>query len=664
MVKLYRIDSLLRRALLAVLLRHLYYPNRLIARGHSMKETIQSGHYHCLRHLSVTGGFLDGLQLDLSAGLNCVIGARGTGKTTVLEFMRYALDAMPNEPAAYKRIINLIEGNLIGGRIEIAIQTRDGLEYIISRTSGEEPVILDVNRQPTELSLRGGGLFSIDVFSQNEIEAVADQPGCQLRLIDNFQASQIAEINHQISSLVADLAANANKIAPVQQKIVIVSDQLRTLPDILEQLKAFGSEGGEDAEAINKAHQLKALRDRETRAIQSAREQLVQLYNSTESLISQTRSLGNTITKEMLSGPNSPIFTALQQSLTASRDAMARSLQDALDRIGSEGRSLDEAASRLNLQHKQQDLSFSELIDKHKEAQGKAAQRTKLERAKNELQAKETKRQQLIQQLQTLKDERQRQLESLSELRDQRFAIRKGIVKQINQSLSPSLRVSLVQFGDPSAYQQLLEDALRGNRLQQGTVARKITQNLSPAELTEIVTKKDAQTMVDKASLNPDQAEKVIAVLSGSEAMFELETVELIDRPKIELNDNETFKETADLSTGQKCTSILPILLLDSANPLLIDQPEDNLDNQFVFENIVHTIGSIKQRRQLLFVTHNPNIPVLGEADRVFVMDSDGVQARNLRAGSVDDCKQSIVTLLEGGEDAFRRRSQRYTQAI
>ena len=343
---------------------------------------------------------------------------------------------------------------------------------------------------------------------------------------------------------------------------------------------------------------------------------------------------------------------------------MARSLQDALDRIGSEGRSLDEAASRLNLQHKQQDLSFSELIDKHKEAQGKAAQRTKLERAKNELQAKETKRQQLIQQLQTLKDERQRQLESLSELRDQRFAIRKGIVKQINQSLSPSLRVSLVQFGDPSAYQQLLEDALRGNRLQQGTVARKITQNLSPAELTEIVTKKDAQTMVDKASLNPDQAEKVIAVLSGSEAMFELETVELIDRPKIELNDNETFKETADLSTGQKCTSILPILLLDSANPLLIDQPEDNLDNQFVFENIVHTIGSIKQRRQLLFVTHNPNIPVLGEADRVFVMDSDGVQARNLRAGSVDDCKQSIVTLLEGGEDAFRRRSQRYTQAI
>ena len=100
--------------------------------------------------------------------------------------------------------------------------------------------------------------------------------------------------------------------------------------------------------------------------------------------------------------------------------------------------------------------------------------------------------------------------------------------------------------------------------------------------------------------------------------------------------------------------------MLDSENPLLIDQPEDNLDNRFVFESIVGTIGAIKRRRQLIFVTHNPNIPVLGEADRVFVMDSDGTTARRVNAGSVDDCKQNIVTLLEGGADAFRRRGQRY----
>ncbi len=68
----------------------------------------------------------------------------------------------------------------------------------------------------------------------------------------------------------------------------------------------------------------------------------------------------------------------------------------------------------------------------------------------------------------------------------------------------------------------------------------------------------------------------------------------------------------------------------------------------------------VKASRQLIFVTHNPNIPVLGEAAKVVVMDSDGAHARKTSDGSVDQCKQQIVTLLEGGEEAFRLRGQRY----
>ncbi len=135
----------------------------------------------------------------------------------------------------------------------------------------------------------------------------------------------------------------------------------------------------------------------------------------------------------------------------------------------------------------------------------------------------------------------------------------------------------------------------------------------------------------------------------------------MIDRPKIELNDSGALKETGELSTGQKCTTILPILLMDSDNPLMIDQPEDNLDNSFVFEAIVGRIGEIKQRRQLIFVTHNPNIPVLGDADKVFVLNSDGRTARKINEGTVDHCKDHIVTLLEGGESAFKRRKERYS---
>lgn len=68
----------------------------------------------------------------------------------------------------------------------------------------------------------------------------------------------------------------------------------------------------------------------------------------------------------------------------------------------------------------------------------------------------------------------------------------------------------------------------------------------------------------------------------------------------------------------------------------------------------------MKAARQLIFVTHNPNIPVLGEAARIFVMESDGEHGTKTSEGTVDECKQNIVTLLEGSEEAFRKRGLRY----
>ena len=97
----------------------------------------------------------------------------------------------------------------------------------------------------------------------------------------------------------------------------------------------------------------------------------------------------------------------------------------------------------------------------------------------------------------------------------------------------------------------------------------------------------------------------------------------------------------------------------DSDNPLLVDQPEDNLDNRFMGRSS-DGIQEVKSPRQLVFVTHNPNIPVLGDAERVFVLASDGRQGRVALAGSVDDCRDDIVTLLEGGREAFMERKERY----
>ncbi len=136
------------------------------------------------------------------------------------------------------------------------------------------------------------------------------------------------------------------------------------------------------------------------------------------------------------------------------------------------------------------------------------------------------------------------------------------------------------------------------------------------------------------------------------------------DRVIIELNvstgANPNFKDASELSRGQKCTALLPILLARRDGPLLIDQPEDNLDNHFIYETVVESILRLKSRRQMIFITHNANIPVLGEAELVVVMNSDGIRGFVEKAGTVDECRNEIIDLLEGGEEAFELRRKRY----
>ena len=251
-------------------------------------------------------------------------------------------------------------------------------------------------------------------------------------------------------------------------------------------------------------------------------------------------------------------------------------------------------------------------------------------------------------------------LRKLSEERDRRYSIRKGIGDRLNRDLSPTIRVTLVQDGDTTSYRELLEEHLKPTGMRHLAVALKLSQSTPPSQLAAIVRSGDMKALVEHGDLNPEQAAKVMQAFSTPVRLAELESVDLRDQPTIELQDGSGYKDSSALSTGQKCTTILPILLLDSANPLLIDQPEDNLDNRFIFQTVVQKIGQARQSRQLVFITHNPNIPVLGEAGQVVVMESDGDHGGMAASGDVDDCREHIITLLEGGAEAFRQRGNRY----
>ena len=152
-----------------------------------------------------------------------------------------------------------------------------------------------------------------------------------------------------------------------------------------------------------------------------------------------------------------------------------------------------------------------------------------------------------------------------------------------------------------------------------------------------------------------------------------IEELELPTTTTISLNTApegkpETWQTLEALSTGQKATAVLLLLLLEAEAPLVVDQPEDDLDNRFITEGIVPTMKDEKRKRQFLFSTHNANIPVLGDAELILGLTAgsmdDSLQSRvdPGHMGSIDDrsVREMVEEILEGGKVAFEMRRLKY----
>ena len=619
---------------------------------------------HRLKSLSVIGGFLDGLSIDFADGLNCLIGARGTGKTTVLEFIRYALDEFPRDDGgqARKRVEALARSNLGDGRIRLALETRDGLEYTIDRSASGEPMVLTAEGQPTDVRINSAGIFSADIFSQNDVENIADSPQSQLELIDRFAAGEIAAINRQATSLRTKLEANTNAIVTLDQQLSGMTNMVEELEVVEAKLKNLASDQDDETnEEIDAAQQNRALRGREEQALKEAGEVLQQYGQWMDEAQGQFRGrVDGAFEDGILNGPNGQLVQAIHAALVRVGDSLDRMFQSAASEIDEGKEELEEKATELREAHRVQELAFRDLIAKHNQAQGIATERAELEKKRNELLAMERRTNELKQKLDRLYQERSDLADQMRGLWEKRFAVHQKIAEWITEGAASPLRVQIDQCGDRSTYEQALAGWLKGYVPHFNPAAKKIAEYIPPADLRRIVCDGCVDELQAQADFSGDQAAKAMKAICRLEALLELDAMELADLPRIELLEGEQWRNSLELSTGQKCTTILPILLLESHNPLLIDQPEDNLDNRYIFDTVVNAIHRVKANRQIILITHNPNIPVLGEASQVVVLSSNGERSHIANQGTVDDCKTEIINLLEGGKEAFVRRKDRY----
>jgi ABC-type enterochelin transport system ATPase subunit len=139
------------------------------------------------------------------------------------------------------------------------------------------------------------------------------------------------------------------------------------------------------------------------------------------------------------------------------------------------------------------------------------------------------------------------------------------------------------------------------------------------------------------------------------QSIFSIQQIPFEDEFYVELNG----KPIQYCSPGQRCSAMLPIVTLTSQAPIIIDQPEDNLDNRLVSRAIFRILSKLKETRQIIVATHNPNILVSGDAEQAVVLRDTGEIER---FGSIDEPPiiKNVIELMEGGKEAFERRGNKY----
>lgn len=614
--------------------------------------------FHKIRSLEVEGGFLDRVRLDFAEHHNCVIGARGTGKTTVLEFLRHALR---DEPRRAPKDSKLVKDNLAKGTIRVEIETREGVRYTVERIAEQSAQVFTERGEPAGFKLAHGTVFDVDIYGQNEIEAIAGNVSAQLQLIDRFVSVPVNELERKLRAIERQLDANASDVLSLEGRLATMEEGLSELPALQDKLQAQQPTGA-DAEALRHELALKGLRDREVRTLTGI-DRFLQAGQHAIAEASRTiDGATNVVPPEVRVGPNGASFDALARTLQACRDEALerfREVRAVFERCAQEAR---DAGKALEDVHREQEARYREVTAKHEHDRARATERHAVQQRLNELLDQQRSLAEVKAALEARHKERRDLMQQLVAARDERFGLRKGVATRLSQELSTAgIRVSLTQDAGSETYRDLLAGALKGEVRSYQSVAQSLANSILPRELAELIRANRPDRIVAKAAaVTEAAAEQVISRLSGSSDLHRIEVAELADEPRIVMRDGATEKDSSSLSTGQRCTTILPILLLESEKPLLIDQPEDNLDNRFIYEAVVSQVREVKRRRQLIFVTHNPNIPVGGAAERVFLMDSDGKSGRLVAHGDVDEMKDHVQTILEGGAAAFEERRKRY----
>ena len=628
--------------------------------------------YSVIERISITGGYLDGLSIELSEHLNTVIGGRGAGKSTLIECLRYALGLEPLAPDAKKAFDGIIKENLgkDKGRVEVTIRSAamQGRRFVVSRRHGELPVVKDEFGAISSFSPRDL-LPDAEIYGQNEIYEIAQKAPEQHKLLARFLKQESAvKTDARLEELTTALRQNREQISSALEKLDDAQQEVTKLPKLQEQVKQFSElkleEKLKDVQLWEKEKQLSQRTLTELTdfgdSLSSLKETMPDpIFLSDAAIeglphVAQIRVLRKLI-EEFLVGVNAQI-AQIDRSLHDTDTKATLIDTQLLGLIGDEEAKLAKA--------------FKDIPDFQGRSGRDIGQRFKeLLKEIERIRPQEAVLTNRTTQIEELTKQRTAILSELGQVRSERTQVDAQAVKRLNKKLDGNMRISMNTETDRRPLIDLFLSFHMENvgfaRL--GWIDSADSNTFSPLSLAS----KIREGLEPLRAMNWGITDLVATSLCGLSAhqVMQMEEVAFLNAPTIELNvaqgdAAEDYKEIEHLSKGQQCTAILHLLLLANDDPLVVDQPEDNLDNAFIADRIVRQLRNEKIKRQFIFATHNANIPVFGDAEwiGVFVPGDNSATIPLDLQGAIDvlAIKERASVILEGGREAFEQRKFKY----
>ena len=610
-----------------------------------------------IEQVQIDGGFLDGLDVQFSAGLNVIIGARGTGKTSLIELIRFALGASAFTEDAERRGNQQALNVLDGGQVSVSI--RDGEDrFIVTRSA----------RDAAPRSIRA--IPSVTVLAQSEIEAVGAQSSGRLHLIDRFRPDR-GEADQRLSGLVSVLRSVTAEISGVRDELRIISEQLMEMKtvrqdrleaveqqlDLLKSIEATANDRDALEELQARAAVLgvrSAIYERSKSYLDNFRRELLRTAEGFGEVEEWPDSAGET---DLLSG----VRERITQARTVLKTAIgivegAESEVNSLIEQNSEDRILTDERARSSRR------AFEEL---QAGAGALTRQVELLTEREAQLGALEDLAKDRMIKVLDLQKHRRDIFDQVQEVLAERFDSRAQVGNRLNGELGPEIRADVIESGMTNSYANSILAALRGSGMHYNLLAPHLARCMSPLELVEAVESNDIHAITEATEITPERAASLTFNL-GSRNLTDVIAAPVDDLVKLSLLDGVDYKDSDNLSIGQRCTVVLPVLLSGHGEMLIIDQPEDHLDNAFITETLVERLRERQAGDQFILASHNANIPVLGEADFVVRLDSDGRRGFVQHAGELDapETVKAITSVMEGGVEAFERRAAFYQDVL